>query len=134
MLKAIKEHARKITQDVFHNKRTSQEWKKIEIEIARLKRIIVFYQIQQSELKKALGLEYTSSYKELLEMAKDPANHKWNARSELITVLAAAVNKMDEGVLYFTPEELEIANGYGIEVEWNTEKNCAVVSLADCKV
>ncbi len=129
MLKAIKEHARKITEDVFRNKRTSQEWKKVEIEIVRLRRIIVYYQNQQAELKKALGLEYTSNYKELLEMAKDPANHKWKANSELITVLGAALKRSDNQILYFTQDELESANGQGIIADWDAEKNCARIML-----
>ena len=95
MLKTARVHIHKIVQEVNRNRQAPFELKRAQNEIARLKRNLIYYEAQQSELKKALGLEYTSSYKELLEMAKDPANHKWKANSELITILSAAINRTD---------------------------------------
>ncbi len=62
-------------------------------------------------------------------MAKDPANHKWKASSELITVLVAALKRSDNQILYFTQDELESANGNCITVDWDSDKNSARVTI-----
>lgn len=128
MLKVIKKYIYKMAQQLFA-KELLCDLQSAKREIARLKRTIVYYQFQQQQVKKALGLELTSNHQMLLEMAKDPANHKWKANSELVTMLVATIRRLDEQKLYLTQDELEEANGQGVIADWDTEKNCARIKL-----